>query len=316
MAEAVFGVAHAGPHVTVQDGGRPGMMRYGVPASGPMDRMALRIANAALGNPPEQAGIEVSLGGLVLDCRSGAVTLAVAGGGFIVGAGDRALGSWQVLTVRAGERLTIRPGPWGNWTCLAFAGRLQAPCWLDSRATHVTSGLGGGRLLAGQELTIAGAERRGGHERRIPCPVWARPRAAVRAVLGPQDRFFAPGAVEMLTSAPFRLTDAYDRMGVRLRGPLLETAAALSIPSEPILRGSVQVSGDGVATVLLADHQTTGGYPKIATLIGEDIDGFAQLRPHDIARFRLVPPGEAIGIARHRARQKAAYLEALARTAA
>lgn len=312
MAEAVFSVIHAGPHVTVQDGGRPGLMRYGVPASGPMDRMSLRIANAALGNPPGQAGVEVSLGGLALDCRSGAVTVAVAGGGFIVGAGERTLGSWQVLTVRAGERLAIRPGPWGNWTCLAFAGQLQAPCWLGSRATHATSGLGGGRLQAGQELTIAGAELREGRERRIPCPVWARPRAAVRAVLGPQQRFFAPEAVELLISVPFRLTDAYDRMGVRLHGPRLETTA-LSIPSEPVLRGSVQVSGDGTATVLLADHQTTGGYPKIATLIGEDIDGFAQLRPHDFARFRLVSPDDALGIARHRARQKAAYLEALGR---
>lgn len=313
MAEAVFSVAHAGPHVTVQDGGRPGLMRYGVAASGPMDRMSLAIANTALGNPPGQAGIEVSLGGLALDCRSGAVTLAVAGGGFILGAGERKLGSWTVLTVHAGERLTIRPGPWGNWTCLAFAGQVQAPEWLGSRATHSTSGLGGGRLVAGQELVITGTELHAAREGSIPCPVWARPRAAVRAVLGPQDRFFTPEAVELLTSRPFQLTDSYDRMGVRLRGPRLDMAAALSIPSEPILRGSVQVSGDGVATVLLADHQTTGGYPKIATLIGEDIDGFAQLRPHDFARFRLVSPEEAVGIARHSAHQKAAYLEALGR---
>ncbi len=313
MAEAVFSVAHAGPHVTVQDGGRPGLMRYGVPASGPMDRMSLAIANTALGNPPGQAGIEVSLGGLALDCRSGAVTLAVAGGGFILGAGERRLGSWTVLTVRAGERLTIRPGPWGNWTCLAFAGQVQAPLWLGSRATHSASGLGGGRLAAGQELVITGTELHQAREGAIPCPVWARPRAAVRAVLGPQDRFFAPETVELLTSRPFQLTDSYDRMGVRLRGPRFDMASALSIPSEPILRGSVQVSGDGAATVLLADHQTTGGYPKIATLIGEDIDGFAQLRPHDFARFRLVSPQEAVGIARHRARQKAAYLAALRR---
>ena len=313
MAEAVFSVIHAGPHVTVQDGGRPGLMRYGVPASGPMDRMSLAIANTALGNPPGQAGIEVSLGGLALDCRSGAVTLAVAGGGFILGAGERRLGSWTVLTVRAGERLTIRPGPWGNWTCLAFAGQVQAPLWLGSRATHSASGLGGGRLAAGQELVITGTELHQAREGAIPCPVWARPRAAVRAVLGPQDRFFAPETVELLTSRPFQLTDSYDRMGVRLRGPRFDMASALSIPSEPILRGSVQVSGDGAATVLLADHQTTGGYPKIATLIGDDIDGFAQLRPHDFARFRLVPPEEAVAIARHRARQKAAYLAALRR---
>lgn len=311
MADALFRVVRAGPHVTIQDGGRPGHMRFGVPASGAMDRGAFQIANLALGNPPGQPGIEVSLGGLTLDCVAGSITLGLAGGGFAVDLGDRSFGSWTVLTVRAGQRLTIRPGPWGSWTYLAFAGQLQTANWLGSAATHSISGFGGGKLGTGQELTIREAEVRAKREGTIPCPVWARPRATIHAVPGPQHRFFTGAALENLGSVPFTLTDSYDRMGVRLQGPPLMPEAALSIPSEPILRGSVQVSGDGVATVLLADHQTTGGYPKIATILSDDLDGFAQLRPRSRLRFRLITPETAVELARMRGRIRAAFAERL-----
>ncbi|MGV8986083.1 MAG: biotin-dependent carboxyltransferase family protein [Cypionkella sp.] len=300
-------VVQAGPHVTLQDGGRPGMMRFGVPASGPMDRKAFAIANAALGNAPGATGIEVSLGGLTLDCLEGAVTLAVAGGGFILQHAAQRLGSWHVLTLKAGERLVIRPGPWGNWTYLCFAGRLEAPVWLGSSSTHGPSGLGGGKLTAGQDLIVQDTHALV-HGGAIPCPVWARPRTRVRAVPGPQDRFFAAETLAEFSSQPFQLTDAYDRMGVRLRGPVLMPEAALSIPSEAILRGSVQVSGDGVATVLMADHQTTGGYPKIATILSDDLDGFSQLRPRDAVRFRLISAAEAVAAARRGAKAMQDYL--------
>ena len=135
-------------------------------------------------------------------------------------------------------------------------------------------------------------------DRRLACPVAARPRGEVAVVLGPQERFFPPEARAALTGAAFRLTDAYDRMGVRLRGPSLAPEGALSIPSEPILRGAIQVAGDGVPAVLMADHQTTGGYPKIATIVSAHLDGFAQLRPHDAVRFRAVSPAEAVALAR------------------
>ena len=300
-------VVFAGPYVTLQDVGRPRLMRFGVPASGPMDRKALVIANAVLGNDPGAAGIEVSLGGLTLDCVEGAVTLAVVGGGFILQKGAQRMGSWAVLTLVAGERLVIRPGPWGSWTYLAFAGALQAPVWLGSHATHALSGFGGGKLTAGQVLTVEDA-RVLPNQGLIPCPIWARPRPVLHAIPGPQDRFFAPETLADFASQRFHLTDAYDRMGVRLRGPALSLVGALSIPSEPILRGSVQVAGDGVATVLLADHQTTGGYPKIATVLDDDLDGFVQLRPKEAVSFRLTSPQDAITIARRRAKAFQDYL--------
>lgn len=315
MAEARLLIRHAGPHVTIQDGGRPGLARFGVPASGAMDRPALALANAALGNPPGQAAIEVSAGGLVVELISGAVTLACAGGGFVLDLGGRRLGSWSVVTLNAGDRLAIRPGPWGMWTYLAVAGQLPAETWLGAQATLSTAGMGGGRLVAGAEMTLTGAETRPWREGPIPCPVWARPRAEVPVVMGPQDRYFAPDTRATLVEAPFRLTAAYDRMGVRLDGPRLPPEGALAIPSEPVLRGAIQVSGDGVPTVLLADHQTTGGYPKIATLPGPETDRFAQLRPGARFRFRAIPAEAATLMARQRAAMLARCLAGLAEPA-
>lgn len=301
MSYATLNVTFAGPHVTIQDQGRPGLMRYGVPASGPMDRSSFALANAALGNPAGHPGVEISLGGLSLHCLSGAVTLALAGGGFIAETKARKLGAWNILTLSAGETLTIRPGPWGCWTYLAFAGSLQAKEWLGSHATHGSSGFGGGKLSTGQMLILTDAEICPDREGAIPCPVWARPRHLLRCTPGPQDRFFDAETLATFTTARFEMTDAFDRMGLRLRGPALIPASALSIPSEPILRGSVQVSGDGTATVLLADHQTTGGYPKIATVLGCDLDAFVQCRPRDAVMFQAITPAEAIAITRQNA---------------
>ncbi|WP_415183266.1 biotin-dependent carboxyltransferase family protein [Phaeovulum sp.] len=312
MTEARFRVISAGPHVSVQDAGRFGHMRFGVPASGPMDRTAHAIANTALACPPEAAAIEISLGGLVLECLSGALSVAVAGGGFIVDVGETRSGAWTVHTVRAGQRLAVRRGPWGSWAYLAFAGVLVAHNWLGHAATHSMSGLGGGRLLPGQELVVTNTRVVTHEAVTIPCPVFARPLHRIRIVMGPQDHFFDAAAQTSLLYEPFSMTPAYDRMGVRLSGPPLSPVGALSIPSEPILRGSIQVTGDGVATILLADHQTTGGYPKIATIVSSELDGLVQLRARDQLRFIAIPPPEAVHRARHHAAKLRQYLATLA----
>ncbi len=313
MSDAVLSITFAGPHVSVQDGGRPGLMRYGVPNSGPMDRTSFAIANLALGNPVNAPGIEVSMGGLMLECMSGVVSFAVVGGGFIVDHAGQKRGSWGIATLRAGEKLAIRPGHWGSWCYLTFAGKLQVAQWLGSASTHAMSGFGGGRLASGQRLHISDATRREEREGDIPCPVSARPRALVHVTLGPQQRFFGAEAVAVLEAGHWRMTDAWDRMGVRLAGPAIAPAAELDMPSEPIIRGSVQVAGDGVATVLLVDHQTTGGYPKIATVLDCELDAFVQLRPRDPVVFRAVLPKDAIAITRTAAIQTAAYMATISK---
>lgn len=313
MSDAILSVGHAGPHISVQDNGRVGLLRFGVPASGPLDRLACAAANIALGNRAEEPVIEISLGGLTLECERGTVTFAIAGGGFIVDHAGQKRSSWTVATLRQGEKVTIRPGHWGSWCYLAFAGNLVVNQWLGSAATHALSGFGGGRLTQGQSLTIANAAERPEREGDFPCPVMARPRHQLHIVLGPQDHYFSADIIAVLTTAAWKMTDAWDRMGVRLAGPKIAPEAALDIPSEALLRGSIQVAGDGVATVLLADHQATGGYPKIATLLDCELDSFVQLRPRDELRFLITRPDEAIGMARQRAQARAQYFAATAR---
>lgn len=310
MGEARFRVAQAGPLVAFQDHGRPGMMRFGVTRSGPMDRLAHAAANRALGREADGVAVEISLGGLTLDCVAGRVSVAVAGGGFVVDHAGNRSGSWRLLTIEAGERLSIRPGHWGSWCYLAFAGEVDCGHWLGSAATHSMSGQGGGRLKAGDELVVRDAGTRA--PVRLPCPVFARPLHRLAVVPGPQDHQFRPEALPTLLSAPWRVSSAYDRMGMRLEGPPLALADALSIPSEGIVAGSVQVSGDGVPTLLLRDHQTTGGYPKIATVLECDLDRAAQLRPRERVGFVAVTPSQAIARARRHAALRDAWLDHLA----
>jgi len=314
MSEALLTVVAAGPHVTIQDGGRPGMARFGVPASGPMDRLAFRAANVAIGNPPDAPAIEVSAGGLVVECRAGGLSFAVAGGGFGVEHAGKQAGSWMTGALRAGERLALRPGHWGNWCYLALAGTLAGRLWLGSMATHAPSGLGGGTLRPGDRVTVRDAALRDLPRGPFPCPVLARPNPVLRVTLGPQDRYFPAAAVEDMQSAVWRVTASFDRMGTRLSGPAIAPDAALDMPSAPIARGSVQIAGDGVPTVLMADHQTTGGYPRIATVLDADLDGFAQVRPGRPVRFQAIEPADTGPIARQRARAVETYLAALARS--
>lgn len=281
----------AGPLTSIQDSGRLGAMRFGVARSGPVDRLAFAAAQAATGS--KGAAIEVSLGGLVLRCVEGEVGFALTGGDFAATLGGVALGSWATATLRPGDRLAIREGVGGNWGVLAFAGTLVTRTWLGSAATHAPAGLGGGRVVAGQALVVEDA--RAVEARALPRP--PEPATVFRIVAGPQERYFPPAALAALTRETFAPTAAFDRMGMVLSGPPL-VPLALDMLSEPIVRGAVQVNGAGVATVLLADHQTTGGYPKIATVISADLDRLAQLRSGTPFRFAAVSAEQGVSAAR------------------
>ena len=308
MAEAEILTVFAGPLVTFQDAGRPSNMRYGVAASGPMDRLAFDAAHAALGNPAGQTVIEISLAGMILQCKAGEITVAVTGGDFVVDHDGNKTSSWTILTLKKGERLAIRAGVAGSWAYLAFAGTLNCPSWLGSQATHSTSGFGGGAIQAGQVLKIDDAVIREDRLGEISRPDFVQ-HGSFRVVAGPQDHHFADDAVAQLCAATFRVTDAYDRMGMRLDGCKLTLREVLSIPSEPIVRGAIQVSGDGIPTVLLADHQTTGGYPKIATIISCDTDRIAQHRAGQDLRFSVISCQQAIAQARAFQTAKKQYLD-------
>ena len=293
MSDVEFSISFAGPLVTFQDIGRPGNMRYGVSASGPMDIVSFEAANAVLGNETKQTAIEISLGGLILQCHEGSITLAITGGDFLIEYQGQKISSWTVLTIQKGERLSIRAGKSGSWAYLAFSGKLNVKDWLKSNSTHSTSGFGGGVLKTGQKFTLTDASNQANRIGPILKPSF-NTNDLIHAVLGPQDQYFINTAIEIFSDSIFKVSDNYDRMGMQLTGPKLELKSALSIPSEPVVKGSIQVSGDGIPTILLADHQTTGGYPKIATVISSDINRLVQFRSNQSVEFILISSNEAL----------------------
>ena len=310
MSDVEFSISFAGPLVTFQDIGRPGNMRYGVSASGPMDIVSFEAANAVLGNDTKQTAIEISLGGLILQCHEGSITLAITGGDFLIEYQGQKISSWTVLTLQKGERLSVRAGKSGSWAYLAFSGKLNVKDWLNSSSTHSTSGFGGGVLKTGQKFTLTDASNQANRIGPILKPNF-NTNDLIHAVLGPQDQYFMNTAIKIFSNSIFKVSDNYDRMGMQLTGPKLELKSALSIPSEPVVKGSIQVSGDGIPTILLADHQTTGGYPKIATVISSDINRLVQFRSNQSVEFVLINSNEALQKTRKFLDMKEKYLEKL-----
>jgi biotin-dependent carboxylase-like uncharacterized protein len=299
-------IERAGPLTTVQDAGRSGFRRYGVPPSGPLDRLAFAAAQAAVGNAPDAAGIELSLGGLTLVCEDGAVDIALTGGDFTVDVDGAPLGNWATATLKAGMRLRIREGKLGNWAYLAFAGDLVAPTWLGSRATHLLANLGGGRLTDGAILAIE-HPRAGSGSITLPTPPTNAPIETARIVIGPQERYFSADTLARFTDQPFTATARFDRMGLVLDGPPL-IPTRIDMPSEPAIRGALQVDGDGRVSLLTADHQTTGGYPRIAVVIDADVYRVAQLRAGSRVRFEAIEADAAVDLARLSAVIRTRYL--------
>ena len=308
MSDVEFSISFAGPLVTFQDIGRPGNMRYGVSASGPMDIVSFEAANAVLGNETKQTAIEISLGGLILQCHEGSITLAITGGDFLIEYQGQKISSWTVLTLQKGERLSVRAGKSGSWAYLAFSGKLNVKDWLNSSSTHSTSGFGGGVLKTGQKFTLTDASNQENRIGPILKPNFYT-NDLIHAVLGPQDQYFMNTAIKIFSDSIFKVSDNYDRMGMQLTGPKLELKSALSIPSEPVVKGSIQVSGDGIPTILLADHQTTGGYPKIATIISSDINRLVQFRSNQSVKFVLINSNEALQKTRKFLDMKEKYLQ-------
>ena len=308
MSDVDFSISYAGPLVTFQAIGRPGNMRYGVSASGPMDIVSFEAANAVLGNETKQTAIEISLGGLILQCHEGSITLAITGGDFLIEYQGQKISSWTVLTIQKGERLSVRAGKSGSWAYLAFSGKLNVKDWLNSSSTHSTSGFGGGVLKTGQKFTLTDASNQANRIGPILKPNF-NTNDLIHAVLGPQDQYFMNTAIKIFSDSIFKVSDNYDRMGMQLTGPKLELKSALSIPSEPVVKGSIQVSGDGIPTILLADHQTTGGYPKIATVISSDINRLVQLRSNQNVEFILINSNEALQKTRKFLDMKEKYLQ-------
>ncbi|HYD29977.1 MAG TPA: biotin-dependent carboxyltransferase family protein [Azospirillaceae bacterium] len=283
----ILHVEAPGPFTTLQDTGRHGWQRYGVPTAGAMDPIGLAIADTLVGNPPDCAALEMTLFGVTVTVEGGPVRIAVAGADFPLSIDGQRVESARSHRLEPGQSLRIGGARAGVYGYLAVAGGFALPPVLGSRSTHVRSGIGGHPLRAGDALPLNGMP----HDvpgLALPAGFSRPEHPRVRVVPGPQDDHFTPAARATLLAFPYTVTTQADRMGVRLTGPMLEHAKGFNIVSDAIAPGSIQVPGTGQPIVLLADRQTTGGYPKIATVISADLSAFAQVRPGEHVYFEAV----------------------------
>ncbi|HUU35133.1 MAG TPA: biotin-dependent carboxyltransferase family protein [Vicinamibacterales bacterium] len=289
-------VLRPGLLTTVQDLGRWGSQALGVPVAGPMDTFAHRLANALVGNPAAAATLEVTLLGPELRAER-ALVVAVAGAAFELTVDGRPVGHQASFALAPGAvlRFGVRQG--GSRAYLAVAGGIDTPPVLGSRSTHLVSGMGGlaGRALVSGDVLPVGTPTRGGPPRAgrpLTRPVPAA-RPALRVMLGPQDAWFSRQSVETLLHELYRVSTKSNRMGFRLEGPALAVVRPEEALSEPVPFGAIQVPAGGAPILLMADRQTAGGYPKIATVITADLPVAGQLGPGDVVTFTACIRAEA-----------------------
>ncbi|HET9102785.1 MAG TPA: biotin-dependent carboxyltransferase family protein [Solirubrobacteraceae bacterium] len=280
-------VLDAGPLTTVQDLGRPGWAHLGVPRSGAADRGAVRLANRLAGNPEGAAALETSLAGPRLRIHHDCVVV-LAGAPCPAAVAGRELALHQATRLAAGDELIVGRAQRGARTYIAFAGGIDAPPTLGSRATDTLAGLGPAPLRAGDRLALGDPYGRPPAVDVVPVPEPAG-EVEVALLLGPRDDWLAAGALDALHAAAYTVDAASNRVGVRLTGPRLHWARPQELRSEGIVPGAVQVPPSGQPIVLLADHPTTGGYPVVGVVAERALDRVAQLRPGDRIRLRPVP---------------------------
>ena len=305
-----------GLHTTVQVLGRPGYQAIGVPVSGALDGVSLRLANALAGNPPGTPAFEMLISGPTLEVAADTVRIALAGAGanLAIGAETARIGAGQSVTLPHGEIVEVIVGRQSACCYLAIEGGINVPPVLGSASTYVRAalgGLGGRTLRRGDFVPLAAARATQRAELRLASSMPATDDQPIRVVLGPQQEYFTEEAVAVLLDTEFRISPSADRMGMRLDGPLLELRRGWDIVSDAITTGSIQVPGAGQPIVLLADHQTTGGYPKIATVISADLAVVGRRRPGDTMRFTAVAVEAAEELCRADERRLAELVAAL-----
>lgn len=300
----VIEVLRPGLLTTVQDRGRVGSQKFGVPTSGAVDEIALRVGNILVGNPQDAAALEITARGPRLRLRADLV-LALTGSRASAELDGEPVPWYESFVARTGQTLDVGECTRGLRAYLAVAGGADVPVVLRSRSTCLVAKFGGYRgraLQAGDALPVGlPADTPGRLTGRAAPEAW-RPHlaspATIRVVPGLQDNAFTEEGVRTFLESTYQVTPHMDRMGCRLEGPRIIHRGVADILSDWIPMGGIQVPGDGQPIILLADRQTTGGYTKIATVIRPDLGLVAQCRPGDAIRFRAVSVPAAQQIAR------------------
>jgi biotin-dependent carboxylase-like uncharacterized protein len=280
----------AGLLTTVQDRGRYGYQRFGMPVSGAMDVFSLELANLLVGNDPGDACLEATISGPELEF-TGATWIAITGADMDPHLNGQSIPMNTTIDVRPGDRLGFRGLRSGCRSYIAFAGGIAVPPVMGSRSTYLRAGIGGlkGRtLMPGDELPLgepAGRPR----FKRIPegmIPEYKHEQT-IRVISGPEAHYFEIAGLRSFLSTEYTVTAQSDRMGYRLTGePIRHKEGMTNIISAGISLGTVQVPGDGQPIILMADRQTSGGYARIANVITADLTLLAQKRPGDTVLFK------------------------------
>lgn len=285
---------------TIQDSGRTGWRRFGVPASGAMDPFALRAANLLAGDDPHSAAVEVGLGGITFRALSDCV-IAVAGFGFGVSVYVWDFPLWSSYYVRGGWTVRLDKLDFGMWAYLAVSGGVQTPPTLGSASTYLRGpfgGLDGRQLRVGDILKARTPSRPLDDLAARTLPEETRPAYSLDPILdiipGPQDEYFTEESIGKFYSSEYAVSPASDRMGYRLEGAPLTHRDKTDLISEGMTMGAIQVPANGRPIVMMADSPTTGGYPRIGAVASADLPLLAQCMPgKSKIRFRKTTVAKA-----------------------
>ena len=317
MKTAVFKVLDAGPSLTIQDYGRPGYQRLGITEGGVIDRWALAEGNILLGNDVNSAALEMATIGGKFTVTDTPIVMATSGAEMDLKLDGIDLPWRSSFTVLPGQVLHCGVARQSVYGYLHVQGGFDVASVLDSRATHIRSGFGGhmGRkLCTGDEIRLSPDTKKNTNNtpQKLPTPDYLS-RDTIRVLWGTQAQVFGDKQRTLLLHSEFSVTVERDRMGARLATDAGSLAAETGLTgvSDTVLAGDIQVAGDGVGTVLLADRQPTGGYPRIATVISADLDAIAQMPANRPFRFSLVSTEEAVDALLKRKQKIAALSEHL-----
>ncbi|WP_316178777.1 biotin-dependent carboxyltransferase family protein [Bradyrhizobium sp. SZCCHNRI1009] len=284
-------VSQIGPASSVQDSGRFGAQRYGLTPSGAMDKLALAAANSLVGNVPMAAAIEIGPFGATFAAKGGAVRVALAGAQRPADVAKRPVEINTSVTLNDEEQLTLGFARGGSFTYLAIEGGIAGEPMFNSLSVNARAGLGSPYprpLQAGDRFEVPPASD--APELRIDVP---RMSGVIRVVMGPQDDEFSDEMKALFLGSDWMVSATSDRMGYRLEGPPIRHLHGHNIVSDGTVDGSIQVPGNGSPIVLMSDRGTSGGYPKIATVITADFGRLAQTPAGTPFRFKAVSIAEA-----------------------
>jgi len=292
----IFKVIKPGIFMTVQDAGRYGYLKYGVPVSGAMDMYSFFAANSLTGNDLNAACLETTLIGPELEGVS-RTCIAVTGGNCSPKINGRSIPMWRTVNLEQGDVLSFGKMESGCRAYISVRGGIDVPEVLESKSTYVRGGFGGldGRQLKTGDVIEANSELPSDILYSFPeelVPDYKKD-VLVHVVLGPQAEMFTEQGTETFLSNPYRVTAEADRMGYRLDGPAIKHATKADIVSDALLPGAVQVPRDGKPIVIMRDAQTTGGYPKIAAVVTPDVDLLGQAKTSSAISFSKVGLSDA-----------------------